>query len=196
MRAHAVISSLLQLTAPNQAVHLAQGGLAAGHGMEAQFGSVASVWVSETLDPLSTLCTPSAEDPCTAQPVPLTFQPSAQALSPRSACGSVPSLLKGTSPPWGQAGAVWAAPGLAKCVLQGGGIPLTSPCLFSARGEGRKGKGHRSLLSAQSQMGPACHGHREFRSFQQCQVVIGKQVRNEAFGRKGSWGILKRCWSA
>lgn len=73
-----------------------------------------------------------------------------------------------------------------------------SPLLvcFQQEEKAERGKAIRSLLSAQSQIGPACHGHREFRSFQQCQVVIGKQVRNEAFGRKGSWGILKRCWSA
>lgn len=94
----------------------------------------------ETLEALSTLCTSSARDPCTAQPMPSTFQPPAQALSPCPACGSVLSLLKGTSPPWGWAGAVWAAPGLAKCVLQGGGIPLTSPCLFSAKRGRQKGE--------------------------------------------------------
>lgn len=45
----------------------------------------------ETLDTpaqaLCTLCTPSARDPCTAQPVPPTFQPPAQALSPVSLRG-------------------------------------------------------------------------------------------------------------
>lgn len=35
---------------------------------------------------------------------------------------------------------VWAAPGLAKCILRGGGIPLISPCLFSAKRGTRKGE--------------------------------------------------------
>lgn len=72
------------------------------------------------------------------------------------------------------------------CRVEASHSPLLVCC--QQRGGSRKGKGHRSLLSAQSQMGSACFGHQEFRSFQQCQVVIGKQVRNEAFGREGQLG--------
>lgn len=96
----------------------------------------------ETLNPpaqgLCTLCTPSARDPCTAQPVPPTFQLPAQALSPCSACASVPNLLKGTSSPWGQAGAVWAAPGLAKCILQVEASHSPLPVCFQRRQKGER----------------------------------------------------------
>lgn len=99
---------------------------------------------------LSTLCTPSAGDPCSAQPMAPTFQPPAQALSPCSSCGSVPSLLKGTSPPWGQESAVWAVPGLAKCPAGWRHLTHLPLFVFSKDGEAERGKaiGPCSLLRA------------------------------------------------
>lgn len=111
-----------------------------GRGIRAPVGSVGrGPWPPGLSVPLSTpVLHEQGAGGCTA----CATHPQPPALATWLGC-SCPIPRRGPHAGTGTFSLVWAAPGLAKCVLRGG-LPHSSPCLFSAKRGAREGSGSSS----------------------------------------------------